>query len=109
MRFTIVRLGIAALMIGSLAGCGGGGSCGGGGTPAAAPAAGGVGVPTGAAPITLTASTPAATFAALAPVVTVGSITTAGKPTVAFSVTDGAGNAIIGLGSKSKSATATVA
>jgi len=110
MRFTIVRLGIAALMIGTLAGCGGGG--GNNNTPAAAPAgggAGGVAVPTGAAPITLTGTTPAATFAALAPVVTIGSVKVASPPVVSFSVTDAAGNAIIGLGSKSKSATATVA
>jgi len=104
------------LIVLALAGCGGGGSS---ETPAAAapPAvvvppvviAPAVAVPTGAAPVTLTAATPAATFAALAPTVPAVSVTIASPPKVTFSLTDAAGNGIIGFGSTSKSATATVA
>ena len=115
MKSTLVRWGALALMIGTLAACGGGG---GDDTTAAAPAPGGgaaapaaptVAVPTGAAPVTLTSTTPAATFAALAPVVPAISVSIASPPKVTFSLTDSAGNAIIGFGSTSKSATATVA
>ena len=67
-------------------------------------------VPKGTSPITLTANTPAATFAALSPKVTVGRVTINGAaPKVDFSMTDIDGNAIIGFGATSKSATATVA
>ncbi len=106
----LVRWGAAALMVGTLAACGGGGDE----APAAAPAAGGgaapsVAAPTGTAPVTLTATTPAATFAALTPAVPAVSVSIASPPKVTFSLTDGSGNAIIGFGSTSKSATATVA
>ena len=67
-----------------------------------------VAVPSGSAPITLTASTPPAVFAALAPVVKVGTVTilpgSGGKPgttTVHFSMADAADNGIIGFGSTS--------
>ncbi|MBI2959430.1 MAG: OmcA/MtrC family decaheme c-type cytochrome, partial [Betaproteobacteria bacterium] len=113
MRFKRMGWGIAALMVATLAGCGGGG---GGGDGAAAPAGGGAGaaaapaaaVPTGAAPVTLTAATPAATLAALTPAVTVGGVSISSPPTVTFSVTDGAttNNAIIGLGYTTKNSTA---
>jgi len=116
MRITRIRLGFALLLIGALAACGGGG---GGGDSVALPAAGGgagggaappaVPVPTGLAPITLTAATPAATFAALTPAVPAVSVSIASPPKVTFSLTDGNGNAIIGFGSKAQSATATVA
>jgi OmcA/MtrC family decaheme c-type cytochrome len=66
-------------------------------------------VPTGTSPITLTANTSATTFAALAPKITVGRVTIASPPVVDFSITDVDGNAVIGFGSTSKSATATVA
>ena len=118
MKSTLVRWGTVALMIGTLAlaGCGGGGD-GGGAAPAggaAAPAGGGgaapgAPVPTGAAPITLTAATSATTFAALTPAVTVGGVDIDSPPQVSFAVTDGNGNAIIGLGSTARSATATAA
>lgn len=68
-----------------------------------------VAVPTGTSPITLSANTSAATFAALAPKVTVGTVTIASPPVVHFSMTDADGNAIIGFGRTSKSSTATVA
>jgi OmcA/MtrC family decaheme c-type cytochrome len=112
-----INFAAASLLVAALAGCGG--SSGGGDNTAAAPAAGGggggggaapvVAAPTGTAPITLTAATPAATFAALTPAVPAVAVTINSPPKVTFSVTDGAGNAIIGLGSKSQSATATVA
>src|SRR5689334_22080150 len=86
-----INLGAASLLLGSLAGCGGGGGGGGSAAPVANP---GVPIPSGAAPITLTATTPPATFAALTPVVTVGVPTIASPPKVTFSVTDGKGNAI---------------
>ncbi len=111
MRFT--RSGLAATVAAAvlaLAGCGGGG--GSDDTPpvvtppVVTPP---VAVPTGTSPITLTANTPPATFAALEPVITVGRVTIASPPVVDFSMTDADGNAIIGFGSTSQSATATVA
>jgi len=116
MKSTLVRWGTVALMIGTLAGCGGGGG-GDAAAPAAgagAPAGGGAGAPavaapTGAAPITLTAATPAATFAALAPVVAIGGVSVSSPPCVSFSMADSNNNGIIGFGSKSQSATASVA
>ncbi|MBI4290507.1 MAG: OmcA/MtrC family decaheme c-type cytochrome [Betaproteobacteria bacterium] len=112
MRLVLVRLGLAAVAIGALAACSGGGgggdgvAAGGGAAGAAAPV---VAAPTGAAPVVLTAATPAATFAALTPAVPAVSVTVASPPVVTFSLTDGNGNPIIGFGSKSQSATATVA
>ena len=82
---------------------GGGGAVVTPGAPAAAP------VPTGAAPVTLTAATPAATFAALAPVIAVGGVSINSPPCVTFSMADASNNPIIGFGSKSQSATATAA
>lgn len=110
-----INFAAASLLAVAFAGCGGGGGGGGGGDTtaaapaAAAPAAPTVAAPTGAAPITLTAATPAATFAALTPAVPAVSVTIASPPQVTFSLTDGNGNAIKGFGSKSQSATATVA
>lgn len=113
-----INFAAASFLAVTLAGCGGGG---GGDTTAAAPAAAAppvvvvaptVAVPTGAAPITLTAATSAATFAALTPTVdsaTGVAVSIASPPKVTFALTDGAGNGIIGFGSTSKSATATVA
>jgi OmcA/MtrC family decaheme c-type cytochrome len=92
-------------------------ACGGGGgddtaAPAPAPPPGTdvpVQVPTGTSPITLTANTPATTFAALQTKVTVGRVTIASAPVVHFSITDIDGNAVIGFGSTSKASGATVA
>ena len=105
-------LAAAGLLAVALAGCNGGGG-GGGGDAAVAPPGGGTApgatVPTGTAPITLTSSTPAATFAALAPVVKVGGVSINSAPVVTFSIADANNNPIIGWGSTSKSSTATVA
>ncbi len=101
----------AGLLAVALAGCNSGGGGGGDNTPAPPPAGGGaptVAVPTGTAPITLTSSTPAATFAALNMVVPAVSVSIASAPQVTFSLTDVNGNAIIGFGSTSQSATATL-
>jgi len=69
-----------------------------------------VAAPTGKSPIRLTANTPAATFAALKPIVKVGGVQISnGPPVVAFSIADADNNPIIGWGSTSKSSTATVA
>ncbi len=113
MNTATLRSGLAALALAlmTLAGCGGGGGDA-PATPAPAPAPADVPpvpVPTGTSPITLTANTPPATFAALAPKVNVGRVTIASPPVVHFSITDIDGNAIIGFGSTAKSATATVA
>ena len=51
----------------------------------------------------------AAAWAALAPQVTISSVTIASPPVVKFSVKDASGNAIVGLGNKSQASTATVA
>jgi OmcA/MtrC family decaheme c-type cytochrome len=104
----LVATGVLAAALSS---CGGSGSDPEPAPPAPPPVAEAppVPVPTGTSPITLTANTPAATFAALAPKVTVGKIVIASPPVVHFSMTDTDGNAIIGYGSTSKSSTATVA
>ena len=97
-----------ALVLGSLAGCGGSSSSdNAASTPPAVPPP--VAVPTGTSPITLSAATPAATFAALNLKVNVGRVAIDGAPVVDFSLTDTDGNAIIGFGSSSQSSTATVA
>ena len=57
----------------------------------------------------MTAATPAATFAALAPVVKVGGVAISSPPCVSFSMADANNNPIIGFGSNTQSATATVA
>src|SRR5512140_3450210 len=98
MNTTRFATGVAVLVALALAGCGGAGG-------AAAPAP--VAAPTGTSPTTLTGNTPAATFAALAPKVNVGTVTIASPPVVHFSMTDVDGNAIIGFGSASKSSSAT--
>ncbi len=112
----------AGLLAAALAGCGGGsdGAAGpagatgpagptGPGGPAGSP--GGstvatVSVPSNALPATSTSTT---AWAALAPQVTVTSVTINSAPVVKFTVKDAAGVPIVGLGNKSKSATATVA
>jgi len=107
-----MTLAAAGLLAVALGGCGSSSSSGGGDT-AVPPASGGgtpsVAAPTGTAPIALTASTPAATFAALAPVVTVGGVSISSPPTVTFSIADANNNPITGFGAKSQAATATVA
>jgi OmcA/MtrC family decaheme c-type cytochrome len=51
----------------------------------------------------------AAAWAALEPTVTVTGVSIASPPVVSFTVTDGAGRPVVGLGNTTKSATATVA
>ncbi len=114
------KLAAASLLaVAALAGCGGGSDGATGATGPAGPA--GATGPTGpagsnavatvnagsnAAPATPTA---AAAWQALAPQVTVQSVTINSAPVVKFTVKDAAGNPIVGLGNKSQSATATVA
>jgi len=63
-------------------------------------------VPSNAVPASSDVS---AAWAALAPQVTISSVTIASAPVVKFTVKDAAGKAVVGLGNKSQSATATVA
>ena len=107
---------MAGLLAGALAGCGGGGGsatpAGGASGSGATPAAPTVPVPTGTAPIALNSNAAAGTastvFPTLTPTVTVGGVTIDSPPTVTFSVTDGNGNAVTGLGNACKSPTMTV-
>ncbi|WP_372527970.1 OmcA/MtrC family decaheme c-type cytochrome [Piscinibacter sp.] len=109
MKSMLVRSAMATVFaiatLTTLSGCGGGGEA----APPPVVEVPPVAVPTGTSPITLTVNTPAATFAALAPKVTVGTVTIASPPVVHFAMTDIDGNAIIGFGSTAKSSTATVA
>jgi OmcA/MtrC family decaheme c-type cytochrome len=67
-------------------------------------------VPTGTSPITLTANTPPATFAALNLKVNIGTVViNGGPPVVNFSIADLDDNPVIGFGTTTKSSTATVA
>ncbi len=114
------KLAAASLLaVAALAGCGGGSDGATGATgPAGANGPAGATGPAGsnavatvnagsnAAPATPTA---AAAWQALAPQVTVQSVTINSAPVVKFTVKDAAGNPIVGLGNKSQSATATVA
>ena len=111
----------AGVLAAALAGCGSSSS---GDAPAvaAAPPAGGgaavvapgapaaAAVPTGTAPVTVTALT-ATAFAALTPVAAVGGVTIASPPVVTFSLADGAttNNPIVGWGLTTQNSTATVA
>lgn len=107
------------LAVAALAGCGGGSDGATGATGPAGPAgatgptgpAGSNAVATVNAGSNATPATPAAAAAwkALAPQVTVQSVTINSAPVVKFTVKDAAGNPIVGLGNKSQSATATVA
>jgi OmcA/MtrC family decaheme c-type cytochrome len=105
MRHSNTRLAALALVLAALAGCGDDAVVA-VVPPVVVPP---VAVPGGNAPITITAATTPAEFAALAPVVKVGTVTIASPPVVHFSIADAADNPIIGFGSTSKSATATVA
>jgi len=106
-------LAAAGLLAAALFGCSGGG--GGGGDTAVVPPAGGgtVTPPAGVAQdgtnavAATTAS--AAAWAALAPQATVSSVTISSPPVIKFTVKDAAGKPVLGLGNKSKSATATIA
>lgn len=104
MKVTLVRLGLAALVIGTLASCGGGGGGGdsGTGTAAAGAAAGG---PAGTAVISAAAANPAATNTAQNPNQAFGLIAATGAtpvvvqspPVVYFTVIDSTGKFVPGL------------
>lgn len=93
MKHTLIRLGLSALITSALFGCGGGGSD---------------GVPgTSTPPVTVTTTGPglnpaiitAAQWASLEPIGTINSvaINNPNPPVVTFTLTDGSGNAIVGL------------
>ena len=102
----------ASLLAVALVGCGGGGGdttaaappAGGGGTTTAAPA----GVPQGGTNTVAATTATSAAWAALAPQVTVTSVTINSPPVVKFTVKDAAGAPVVGLGNRSKASTATV-
>ena len=106
------RLAAASLLaVAALAGCGGGGSDGAAGPAGSTGPAGATGPAGSTAPLTVqvAAMSPeqwaASNFSA-----TITGVTIASTPVVSFKVTDAAtGYGVVGLGSKSKSATATVA
>lgn len=91
MKRTLIRLGLSALITSALFGCGGGGSDGVPGTPSP--------------PVTVTTTGPginpatitAAQWASLEPIGTINSVTINSPPVVTFTLTDGKGNAIVGL------------
>jgi len=103
----LIRLGLLAVMISALVGCGG--SDGAAGT-AGAPGTNGTGylINVGDNSVAPTADSIAA-WKALAPQVTITSVTVASQPVVKFTVKDAAGNPLVGLGNKSQSSSATIA
>lgn len=106
MKSTFIRLGLLALMISILAGCSG--SSGSAGSPGAAGTNGtGYIVKVGDNSVSPAADEIAA-WKALAPQVTITSVSVASQPVVKFTVKDAAGNSVVGLGNKSKSSSATV-
>ena len=115
MRKSLLVLGTAIALSLSLAGCGGSdgsagppGAAGAPGAPGAAGPAGPAGPP-GSAAVVLTPTTPPAEFAALDLTATVTSVTIASPPVVNFKLATKQGVPVVGFGSTSKSATATVA
>ena len=115
---------VAALLAGSIAGCGGGDGAAGPAGPAGAqgpagpagppgtPGAGGAGATgVGSNALTNTAAIQAnaQAWADLQPTVTITGVTIASPPVVSFTVTDSFGKPVVGLGNTSKSSTATVA
>jgi OmcA/MtrC family decaheme c-type cytochrome len=109
MTMSLWRWGAIGLTALALAACGGGGGSAGPDGPAGAPG------PTGSTSFTVASNTvpatdaSAAAWAALAPQVTITSVTMGGAPVVKFKVADASGNPVVGLGNTSKSSTATVA
>lgn len=102
MKLRIKKLGLLALMVSSLAGCIDSGT-----TTPTTPT-----TPTtsskGTNDVAATAASSAA-WKALAPQVTVTSVTINSAPVVKFTVKDAAGNPVLGLANKSQSTTATIA
>lgn len=107
MKHTLIRLGLSALVSSALFGCGGG-SDGVNGSTVTVP----VNVSNKQTIVSNTSTPSSASVLAwktLEPQMTVNSVTIASPPVVRFTVTDAAGNAVVGLGNTSKSSTATVA
>jgi len=116
---------IATVIAASLASCGGGGGeagpagppgpegpagpPGNPGTPGTPGGAGTTTIPSNALTNPDAIATSAAAWADLQPTVTITSVTIASPPVVKFTVVDGFGKAIVGLGNTSKSSTAVVA
>jgi len=98
MKRTLVRLGLTALVISTLVGCGGGG---GGGSTSSTPS------PVVTTPPDSSATAPSAIAAwkVLAPQITVESVTIASPPVVKFTVVDASGKGITGLGNVSRNTT----
>lgn len=103
MKTTFIRLGLMALMFSLLVGCSGSGKDGAAGVNGTSYL-----VKVGDNSIAPTAGSIAA-WKALEPQVTVNSIAISSQPVVKFTVKDAAGNAVVGLGNKSQSSSATVA
>ncbi len=109
----VTALTAAALLLG---GCNGGsdGAPGAAGAPGAPGAAGPAGQDLTAKVTVASNATPAssdasAAWAALAPQITITGVTIASPPVVKFTVKDASGKAVVGLGNKSQSSSATVA
>ena len=116
---------VATVIAASLAGCGGNdgaagpagpagpegpaGPPGNPGTPGTPGGAGTTTIPSNALTNPDAIATSAAAWADLQPTVTITSVTIASPPVVKFTVVDGFGRAVVGLGNTSKSATAVVA
>jgi OmcA/MtrC family decaheme c-type cytochrome len=123
MKISTVRWGLVAVLAAgalALAGCGGSGSAGptgpqGNPGPEGPPGPQGPPGPTGSNIVQIPSNAEAPTDAdialwtALAPQVTVTSVSIASAPVVNFTVTDAAGNPVVGLGNTSQSSTATKA
>ena len=129
MKCTLIRSRLAALLavgVLALAGCGGGdsgpagpqGAPGNDGQPGQPGSPGPAGPPGGANSVTVGSNAltntnaiaaQATRWAALEPTVTVTSVSIASPPVVNFTVNDGFGNPVLGLGNTSKSSTAKVA
>ena len=109
MKRTLIRLGLTALVTSALFGCGGGSDgVSGSNSTLTVP----INVSNKLAVATNSATPTSATVAdwrTLEPKVTVTGVTIASPPVVNFAVTDANGNAVVGLGNKSQSATATLA
>jgi OmcA/MtrC family decaheme c-type cytochrome len=109
MKSILIRLGLAALVLGTLAGCGGGSNAsqGASGTPSAL-GAGAPGVPGNAAVVSVNKNVlSAADWQALRPVATIQSVSFASGVVVQFSVADQNGSPVMGLGGSSNNPTQT--
>jgi len=108
MNFNFVRIGVVALMIYALAGCGG--SDGATGPTGPTGPAGTPGAPgTNAASVVKLASLTPDQYAATAFNATITGVSIASAPVVSFKVADANGTPIVGLGFATKASTATVA